>query len=65
MFSFRNFLLNGFLSAVGKQPDYWIMLNAAGYADRGVLQMEDLEAIQAAIDAKNAPDPAEQTDTEE
>lgn len=49
MFSFREFIKQGFIRAVGHQPDYWIMLNAAGYADKGVLQMEDLAEIEAAI----------------
>lgn len=49
MFSFREFIKQGFIRAVGHQPDYWIMLNAAGYADKGVLQMEDLADIEAAI----------------
>ena len=49
MFSFREFIKSGFIRAVGHQPDYWIMLNAAGYADKGVLQMEDLAEIEAAI----------------
>ena len=49
MFSFREFVKEGFIRAVGRQPDYWIMLNAAGYADKGVLQMEDLAEIEAAI----------------
>lgn len=49
MFSFRDFIKQGFLRAVGHQPDYWIMLNAAGYADRGVLTMDDLADIEAAI----------------
>lgn len=56
MFSFRNFIKDGYLRAVGHQPDYWIMLNAAGYADRGVLTMEDLAEIQAAIEAQYAPE---------
>lgn len=50
MFSFREFIKQGFIRAVGHQPDYWVMLNAAGYADRGVLTMEDLAEIQEAID---------------
>lgn len=54
MFSFRNFIKQGFLRAIGHQPDYWIMLNAGGYADRGVLQVEDLEEIQTAIEAQYA-----------
>lgn len=54
MFSFREFVTLGFLRAIGRQPDYWIMLNAAGYADRGVLQMEDLAEIEAAINLQYA-----------
>lgn len=52
MFSYRDFLTQGFLRAVGHQPDYWVMLNAAGYADKGVLTMDDLAEIQAAIEAQ-------------
>lgn len=54
-FSMRDFLKKGFLNAVGSQPDYWIVLNAAGYADKGVLTEDDLAEIQAAIDKKNTP----------
>lgn len=54
MFSFRDFIKQGFIRAVGHQPDYWIMLNAAGYADKGVLQMEDLAEIEAAINLQYA-----------
>lgn len=49
MFSFRDFVKQGFVKAVGHQPDYWIMLNAAGYAEKGVLTMEDLADIEAVI----------------
>lgn len=52
MFNFREFIKKGFIGAVGKQPDYWIILNAGGYANQGVLTMEDLAEIQAAIDAQ-------------
>lgn len=52
MFSMRNFVRRGFLAAVGKQPDFWIILNAAGWADKGILVSADLEEIQAAIDAQ-------------
>lgn len=60
MFSFREFVKQGFLRAVGYQPDYWIMLNAAGYADRGVLSVDDLAEIQAAIDAQYMPEQPEE-----
>lgn len=62
MFSFREFIKQGFLRSIGYQPDYWIMLNAAGYADKGVLMMEDLAEIQAAIDAHNAPEAVPETE---
>lgn len=55
MFSFREFIKQGFIRAIGHQPDYWIMLNAAGYADKGVLTMEDLADIEAAINLQYAP----------
>lgn len=52
-FSWHNFIKSGFLKAVGSQPDYWIILNSAGYAEKGVLTESDLADIQAAIDHKN------------
>lgn len=52
MFNFREFVKSGFIGAIGRQPDYWIILNAAGYANSGVLTMDDLAEIQAAIDAQ-------------
>ena len=52
MFSFREFLKKGFLSAVGKMADYQIILNASGYYEKGVLTEEDLAEINAAIEAQ-------------
>lgn len=52
-FSMRNFVKQGFLNAVGKMGDYWIILNAAGWFEKGVLLEEDLDEIQAAINVKN------------
>ena len=53
MFSFREFIRRGFLNAVGKLADYQIILNAAGWYDKGVLLEEDLAEIQSAINARN------------
>ena len=53
MFSFQNFIKRGFLSAIGKLADYQIILNAAGWHEKGVLTETDLAEIQAAIDARN------------
>lgn len=54
MFSLRAFIKNGFLDAVGRLADYQIILNAAGWLDKGVLMEGDLVEIQSAIDARNA-----------
>lgn len=55
MFSMREFVKDGFMKAVGKMADYQIILNAAGWHEKGVLTEEDLAEIQAAIGARNAP----------
>lgn len=52
MFNYREFIKKGFLSAVGKMADYQIILNAAGWLEKGVLQEEDLAEIDAAIEAQ-------------
>ena len=54
MFNFRTFIKNGFLSAVGNLADYQVILNAAGWFEKGVLTEEDLSDIQSAIDEKNS-----------
>lgn len=54
MFNLANFIKNGFIAAVGKMADYQIILNAAGWYDKGVLTDADLAEIQTAIDEKNA-----------
>lgn len=51
MFSMRNFVKDGFLKAVGKMADYQIILNAAGWYEKGVLTTEDLAEIQNMIAA--------------
>lgn len=52
MFNLREFIKNGFLKAVGKMADYQIILNAAGWLEKGVLDESDLAEIQTAIDAQ-------------
>lgn len=51
MFSLKEFLKDGFIKAVGKMADYQIILNAAGWFDKGVLDEGDLAEIQNAIDS--------------
>ena len=53
MFNLRDFIKSGFIKAIGKMADYQIILNAAGWYDKGVLTEEDLAEIQAAIDEYN------------
>ena len=52
MFNLREFVKSGFLKAIGKMADYQIILNAAGWHDKGVLTEEDLAEIQAAIEGQ-------------
>ena len=53
MFSMREFVKDGFLSAVGSMADYQIILNAAAWHEKGVLTTDDLAEIQAEIESKN------------
>lgn len=53
MFSLKDFLKKGFINAVGKMADYQIILNAAGWYDKGVLDDTDLADIQAEINKQN------------
>ena len=52
MFSLRNFVKTGFLRAAGKMSDHQIILNAAGWNEKGVLTEDDLAEIQTAVDAQ-------------
>ena len=55
MFSLKEFIKNGLVKAVGKMADYQIILNAAGWLEKGVLGESDLAEIQAAIEAREHP----------
>jgi hypothetical protein len=52
-FNLREFIKDGLLKAVGHMADYQVILNAAGWHEKGVLTEEDLAEVQALIDAKN------------
>ena len=56
MFSLKKFIKNGFLKAIGKMADYQIILNAAGWLEKGVLDENDLSEIQDCIDRQYASD---------
>lgn len=51
-FNLRDFIKKGLLDAVGAMADYQVILNAAGWHDKGVLTEEDLAEIQTCIDRK-------------
>lgn len=52
MFTLRSFVKNGLIKAVGQMADYQIILNAAGWLEKGVLTEEDLEEISKQIEAQ-------------
>ena len=60
MFNLGSFIKSGFIAAVGKMADYQIILNAAGWFEKGVLSESNLAEIQTAIDDKNARIAAEE-----
>ena len=56
-FNLHDFIMKGLIAAIGVQSDYWVILEAARWFDKGVLQEEDLIEIQRLIDEKNTPVP--------
>ena len=60
MFSLKEFVKSGLLKAVGKMADYQIILNAAGWLEKGVLDEADLAEIDTAISSQY---PTEQEET--
>lgn len=49
MFNLRNFIKSGLIKAAGSMADYQIILNAAGWLEKGVLTEDDLAEIDVAI----------------
>ena len=60
-FTLKNYIKRGLIAAVGKMADYQIILNSAGWMEKGVLSEADLAEVQAAIDAQypQTDEPAE------
>ena len=54
MFDLGMFIKTGLMNAVGQMPTYKIILNAAGWLDKGVLTESDLAEIHAVIEEYNA-----------
>ena len=52
MFSLKEFVKSGLLKAIGKMADYQVILNAAGWLEKGVLTEDDLAEIQTSIEAQ-------------
>ena len=65
IFNIGSFIKGGLIAAVGKMADYQMILNAAGWFEKGVLTETDLAEIQTAIDEKNARLEAERIAAEE
>lgn len=61
MFSLKEFVKSGLLKAVGKMADYQVILNAAGWLEKGVLTEDDLAEIQTAIEAQYPVKTVEET----
>ena len=61
MFSLKDFVKSGLLKAVGKMADYQVILNAAGWLEKGVLTEDDLAEIDAAINAQYPIETVEET----
>ncbi len=55
MFNLHDFIMIGLLDAVGKMADYQVILNSAGWQQKGVLTESDLAEIQTKIEVKNTP----------
>ena len=64
-FSMHDFIMTGLRDAVGKLPDYKIIMNALAWFEKGVLTEADLAELQALIDEKNTPAPEPASEIEE
>lgn len=52
MFNLKDFIKKGLISAIGNMADYQIILNSAGWLEKGVLSEEDLEEINTLIEGQ-------------
>ena len=65
MFSLKEFVKSGLLKAVGKMADYQVILNAAGWLEKGVLDETDLAEIDTAISAQYSTETISEMETVE
>jgi len=54
MFNLKEFIKKGLIDAVGKMADYQVVLNAAGWLEKGVLTEDDLAELDTLIGAQYA-----------
>ena len=65
MFSLKEFVKKGLLNAVGKMADYQVILNSAGWMEKGVLDEADLAEINEKIEAQYITDETSEAIEEE
>lgn len=65
MFSLKEFVKSGLLKAIGKMADYQVILNAAGWLEKGVLDETDLAEIDTAINAQYPTETISEMETDE
>lgn len=63
MFKLSSFIKKGLLDAVGKMADYWVIMNAVGWMEKGVLSETDLAEINEAIEALHPAELPDGVDT--
>ena len=64
MFNLKDFIKKGLLDAVGHMADYQVILNAAGWHEKGVLDEDDLAEIQRAIEARSEAEGVSESESE-
>lgn len=65
MFNLKDFVKSGLLKAIGKMADYQVILNAAGWLEKGVLDETDLAEIDTAISAQYSTETISEMETVE
>lgn len=65
MFRLHDFVMKTLFGMVGNEPDYKVREYALGWYDKGKISDEDLDKLDAAIDANNTPVEEEIIESEE
>ena len=64
MFDFHTFVKKGLLDAVNKQSNYWVMLNAAAYYEKGILTDADMLEIEELVNSNMTAEELELADAD-